>query len=490
MLIELVIVTSLFMVFPFSMVNIEAKNIRNNEEIEEVEIVMDDNIDYSQVENMKELLNLYNFSDMKILQNIVNDIKKAEEDLAIEEAFEVAKKAYQEKYRKRNSNKSLRVPYVAQVPEMAMGCEIASSSMMLKKWGINVSKSYIYRKIQSYRSQWTFNETPSIAYSSVKAYNPYGSGFSILFPEQIVPVINEILVEKGREDLVATALYNYTMSDMDHIVSNYRAPIVIYGGYPITSNGHVALYIGNHIILDPLVEFGTRRHFSRGTLWYAISDGGKDDNRWHVTGQTYGLVILKRTDYEELKEFSKIKLGSQATKTQIIQRKTKITVSSGKKYKLEDLYLVKNENGNVFVAYRKKVETKPVKYAYIPIEQDGSFESNQKILSKEKLWEILPQKLSAKQREKGLTYDELCNIIESLVVFQARQSVSLKKKEAIIKILENVSTDTEISEKLIVDEYVQWKDYYRENYYKQVLVVIPIDKYEVEIVKQEKKSKK
>ena len=490
MIIELVIVTSLFTMFPLNMIDINAMNLRNNAKIEEAEIVMDDsNSNYSHKENIKGLLSLYALSDMKIMQNIMKDFEKTKEDLAAEEVFEVAKKAYQEKYRNRNSKKSLRVPYVAQVPEMAMGCEIASSSMMLKKWGINVSKSYIYRKIQSYRSQWTFNETPSIAYSRVKAYNPYGSGFSILFPEQIVPIINEILKEKGRDDLVATAIYNYTMSDMDHIISNYGAPIVIYGGYPITSNGHVALYIGNNIILDPLVEFGTRRHFSRGTLWYAISDGGKDDNRWHVTGQTYGFVILKKTDYEELKEFSKIKLGSQATKTQIVQRKTKITVSSGKKYKLEDLYLVKNEDGSAFVGYRKKVETKPTKYTYIPIEQDGLFNSNQKVISKEKLWEVFPQKLSAKQKEDGLTYDEMYNIIESLAVFQVRQSGNMKKKAAIIKILESASTDTGISETPTVGEYIQWKDY-RDNYYKHVHVVIPIEKYEVEIVKQEKKNKK
>ena len=470
--------------FPINVVNVEATNLGSA-----AKIVEESDIQYISEATIRELLSFYDFGNSSILDDMLSDFEKTSENMAAERAFEEARIKYLEKYSERKSKTSLRVPYIPQVPDMHMGCEIASLSMMLRKWGIRVSKGSIYRKLQSYRSKWTFNESPSIAYSEIKSYNPHSSRFSIIFPEQMVPIINEILKEKGRDDLIATAIYNYKMSDLDHFVSNYKAPVVIYGGYPIDDHGHVVLYVGNNIIRDPWTPYGSTRYFSRSSLWYAIRNGGYGDNNWHVTGQTYGFTIVKKADYEELKNFSTVKLGSQATKAQILQRKTKIEVSSGKKYKLDELYLVTREDGSVYVGYREKVEGNPTNYVYNPIDDNERFDINQKIESKEKLWEIFPKKLSSAQRKAGLTYEELYTIIEPLMT-PKEKAINEDLMALIVGISENALIDGQMNVSAKIEEYVQGRIISEVKYHLNQNVVIPLEKYEIEIQEQELEKKK
>ena len=490
MLFHLVVATSVFVVFPFNMVNIEAKDLGSIVRISYVETVLEeDSVDYGLADSIRKLLSFYNLYDLVVLEDMAKDLERTKEIAIAESIFEDARIAYNEKYSRSEAKKTLLVPYIPQIPDMHMGCELASSSMMLEKWGISVSKAIILEKLQSYRPQWTFYETPSAAYSEINAYNPHSSKFSIVFPEQMVPVINEILKEQGRRDLVATAIYDFTMNDLDHLVSNYKAPVVIYGGYPIDEHGHVVLYVGNNIVRDPWTPYGSTRHFSRDSLWYAMSNGGNEDDRWHVTGQTYGFVVLRKKDYEELKKFSKIKLGSQTTKAQIAQRKTKVTATKGKKYKLEDLYLITRVDGSVFVGYRRKTYTKPTKFVYLPVEDTEPVSISQKFMSKEKIWEIFPKKLSSSQRKKGLTYDEVYEIIEPLM-YTREKSVDEDLGEIIMSISEMKANNIYMNVNFTINEVNQRSIHYQKNNYPHQQVVIPLDKYEVEIQEEEMETKK
>ena len=329
--------------------------------------------------------------------------------------------AYTTKYNSSDSTKKIDLPYVTQNPDMPMGCEIATLSMMLNNWGISASKNDIWKRLKGYKKYWNYGETPSIAHAEIKRYDPKSNKkFSIVFPEQIVPIINEILKENGRSDLIATAVYDYTMEDLDHSISNYDAPFAIYGGAPISSSGHVVLYLGNNTTHDPWLFYGPNRIYNRANLEYAINDGGKKDNGWHVTNHSYGFVILKKSDFEEWKKYgrtnsSKLKFGSNYSKTQAIQRKTKIKYSSKKNYKLDTLYLITGKDGKVFIAYRKKIKKKPVTYGYIPIGKTKPVYKDSQILAKEKVWKIIPKNLSSSQKKKGITYKTLLSYMTPVI---------------------------------------------------------------------------
>jgi len=329
--------------------------------------------------------------------------------------------AYTTKYNSSDSTKKIELPYVTQNPDMPMGCEIATLSMMLKNWGINASKNDIWKRLKGYKKYWNYGETPSIAHAEIKRYDPKSNKkFSIVFPEQIVPIINEILKENGRSDLIATAVYDYTMEDLDHSISNYDAPFAIYGGAPIGSSGHVVLYLGNNTTHDPWLSYGPNRIYTRANLEYAINDGGKKDNGWHVTNHSYGFVILKKSDFEEWKKYgrsnsSNLKFGSNYSKTQAIQRKTKIKYSSKKSYKLDSLFLITGKDGKVFIAYRKKIKKKPVTYGYIPLGKTKPVYKDSQILAKEKVWKIIPKNLSSSQKKKGITYKTLLSYMNPVI---------------------------------------------------------------------------
>ena len=353
--------------------------------------------------------------DFEVINN-VGDITPffAEGDVSLE------LEAFINKYNSSDSEKMIPLPYVTQNPDMPMGCEIATLSMMFKNWGIDASKNDIWKRLKGYKKYWNYGETPSIAHAEVKRYNPKATKFSIIFPEQIVPIINEILIEKGRDDLVATAVYDYTMNDLDHSISNYNAPFAIFGGSPISAGGHVVLYLGNNVTHDPWKSYGPYRSYKRDKLEYAIKDGGKYDDGWHVKGQTYGFVILKKSDFEEWKQFGranspKLKFGTNYTKKQATQRNTKIKYSSKKKYKLANLYLIAAKDGNVFIAYRKKIKKKPVTYGYVPIGKTKPVYRDIQILSKEKVWKIIPKNLSSSQKKKGISYKTLLGYMTPII---------------------------------------------------------------------------